>query len=85
MELNSLTPAEIRTYPLNDLSNNDIRLVLGFLSPSDLTKVLLNIPQENLLHIRDALTPVTFDQMINKLSETDKTKVENRLSSVSIN
>jgi hypothetical protein len=79
MELSSLPPEEIRVYPITDLSDNDIVLVFGFLNPGNLTKVLLNIPQEDLADIRDRLTPVTFTESLSRISEVDRSQVANRL------
>ena len=79
MELSSLSQEEIREYPITDLSDNDIILVFGFLNPGNLTKVLLNIPQEDLADIRDRLTPVTFTESLNRISEVDRSQVANRL------
>ena len=79
MELSSLSAEEIREYPITDLSDNDIILVFGFLNPGNLTKVLLNIPQEDLADIRDRLTPVTFTESLSRISVVDRSQVENRL------
>jgi hypothetical protein len=83
IELSSLTPAQISEYPLLDVSNNDITLVLKFLKPIDLVKVLLNIPQKDLSEIQHRLTPNVFDKSLNRLSEADRTQVEERLISKS--
>jgi hypothetical protein len=83
MELSSLTPAQISEYPLIDVSNKDITLVLKFLEPIDLAKVLLNIPQKDLSEIQHRLTPNVFDKSLNRLSEADRTQVEERLMSTS--
>jgi hypothetical protein len=85
MELSSLSQEEIREYPITDLSDNDIILVFGFLNPGNLTKVLLNIPQEDLADIRDRLTPVTFTESLSKLSGVDRSHVSNRLVFTTIN
>jgi hypothetical protein len=82
-ELRSLTPQEITKYPITDLSNKDIKLVLQFLDPVDLTKVLLYIPQEDLIKIKHRLNPITFDESLNRLSDEDRTQVEERLISTS--
>lgn len=83
IELTSITPAEISQYPITNLSREDIVSVLGFLNPRVLAKVLLNIPQEELIKMQDMLTPSTFNQTLNRLFEMNKTQVEDRLSSVS--
>ena len=81
MELTELTPTKVSQYPITTLSAEDIKLALGFLNPLNLAKVLLNIPQEDLIEVKNKLTPSTFNQTLNRLLEADKTKVEDRLSS----
>jgi hypothetical protein len=83
IELTKITPAEIGQYPITNLSREDIVSVLGLLNPRILAKVLLNIPQEDLIKIQDMLTPSTFNQTLDRLFETNKTQIEDRLSSVS--
>jgi hypothetical protein len=80
-ELSNLTPQEISEYPITDLSNNDIIMVMGFLEPGDLTRVLLHIPQADLASIEHRISPHTFNEFINRLSELDKNQVEARLLS----
>jgi Mg/Co/Ni transporter MgtE len=78
MELTSLTPEEIRYYPLTDLTPEEIELVLEHLTPNNLAKVLLNIPQESLLEIQDILSPLTIDKTLDRISEPNRTQIENR-------
>jgi hypothetical protein len=78
-ELTSLSPEETREYPITDLSNNDITLVFRFLTPDNLAKVLLNIHQENLIEIKDRLTPTAFGEPLSRISEADRIQVVNRL------
>ena len=82
-ELASLTPQEIREYPITDLSDKDIKLVMQFLNPAGLTKVLLYIPQQDLITIEHRLTHHDFDEYLNRLSESDRIQVESRLVSTS--
>jgi hypothetical protein len=83
MELSGLTPQEIKQYPITDLSNDDIMLVFRFLDPPDLTKVLLHIPQQDLITIEHRLTHHDFDEYLNRLAESDRIHVEGRLASTS--
>jgi hypothetical protein len=82
IELTKITPAELSQYSITELSREDIESVLGLLNPRVLAKVLLNIPQGDLLQIHDMLTPSAFNQTLNRLFDTNKTQVEDRLSSV---
>jgi hypothetical protein len=84
MELSSLTPQEISQYPITDLSDEDIKLVLSvFLSQEDLSKVLLNISIEGLSQIQQRITPTDFNTILAILPESDRVQVENRLVSTS--
>lgn len=80
IELTKITPAELSQYPITDLSREDIQSVLGLLNPRVLAKVLLNLPEEELMKMQDMLTPSAFNQTLNRLFEVNKTQVEERLS-----
>jgi hypothetical protein len=82
IELTKITPAELSQYPITDLSREDIQSVLGLLNPRVLAKVLLNLPQEELMKMQDMLSPSAFNQTLNRLIEVNKTQVEDRLSLV---
>jgi Mg/Co/Ni transporter MgtE len=71
--------------PITDLSNDDIKLVFQFLDSVDLTKVLLHIPQQDLLKIQQRLTPEVCAEYLNRLAESDRIQVEDRLISTTIN
>ena len=80
IELTKITPAEISQYSITDLSSEDIQSVLGLLNPRVLAKVLLNLPQEELMKMQNMLSPSVFNQTLNRLFEVNKTQVEDRLS-----
>jgi hypothetical protein len=82
-ELTGKTPLEISQYPISALSTNDLKLVLGFLDPINLAKVLLNISPQDLLTIQGRLSSdYSFVNILNRLSLSDRTDVERRLSIV---
>ena len=81
IELTKITPAELSQYPITDLSREDILSVLGLLNPRVLAKVLLNLPQGELMKMQDMLSPSAFNQTLNRLFEVNKTQVEDRISS----
>jgi hypothetical protein len=83
MELTELTPSGVSQYPITNLSAEDIKLAFGSLNPLNLAKVLLNIPQEDLIEVKNKLTPSTFNLTLNRLLEANRTQVEDRLSSTS--
>ena len=69
IELSNLTPFEIKEYPITELSDEDLKLVLECLTTDNLAKVLLNIPKEDLAEIQDMLNAITFDEIQKTLSE----------------
>jgi hypothetical protein len=79
-ELTELNPTEISNYPITKLSPNDLKLAFILLNPFNLGKVLLNIPQDDLLKIQNILSPSLFNQTLNRLLPADKDQVEDRLS-----
>jgi Mg/Co/Ni transporter MgtE len=83
MELSRLSPAEISQYPITFLSSDDIELVLKYLHPVNLKKVLMYIPQGALVKIYNDLTPATFNQILNSLPVFEKIQVLNRLTPAS--
>jgi hypothetical protein len=80
MELSELSPVEISQYPISDLSNEDIKLVFGYLTPGNIAKVLMNISQEDLVKIQSELTPTYFDRiLLIRLPEVERTQVQDRI------
>jgi hypothetical protein len=78
MELITLSPQELKEYPITELTAQDIELVFDYLTPGDLAYVLLNISEDSLVEIRNILTPVTFDGILQRISEPYKSQIENR-------
>lgn len=78
-DLSSLSPADIKEYDLKDLSTDEIRSVLCHLTPGNLTKVLMNIPAEDLNDIRKTLTPLFFQNIIKVLPGDNRIQIENRI------
>ena len=81
MDLSRLTPLEIRSYPTSQFSSSDLESIFECLGSVNLAKILVNIPLGDLRVIQTALTPLTFEQILDRLYETDKTEVQNKLSS----
>ena len=79
MELTKLSPTEIRQYPISILSAEEIGLALELLNPHNLAKVLLNISQEDLAELQSMLPPSVLNQALNRLSDADRTQVQDRL------
>jgi hypothetical protein len=78
LELITLSPQELKEYPITDLTARDIKLVFDYLTPQYLAYVLLNISEDSLVEIRNILTPVTFDGILQRISEPYKSQIENR-------
>ena len=74
MELTRLSPTEIRQFQITVLTEEDIKSVLALLNPHNLAKVLLNISDEDLAEIQNMLSPSTFNQTLNRLSDTNRTR-----------
>jgi hypothetical protein len=78
-DLSSLPPSEIKDYRgLADLPAQEIHSVLCLLTPGNLTKVLTNIPSEDLLNMNRKLSPLTFQSILNGLPEDNRTQILNR-------
>jgi Mg/Co/Ni transporter MgtE len=80
-ELSLATPSEIATYPLNDFSTDGIILILGALSPTDLEKVLTNIPLNVLQRIFSEAPEDRITELLKDIPQNDIKKIEQRLQS----
>lgn len=80
-ELSSATPSEIAIYPLNDFSTDDIILILGALSPTDLEEVLTNIPLNVLQRIFSEAPEDKITELLNVIPQNNSQKIEQRLQS----
>ncbi len=76
LELSSLTPLQIAEYPFTELSDNDLMLALSFLAPSDLGKVLTNIPANDLVVVKERLGESKFNEFLSKVSVPDREVLE---------
>ncbi|HEU4448151.1 MAG TPA: hypothetical protein VFR94_26005 [Nitrososphaeraceae archaeon] len=83
MELTKITPTDVSHYPLTSLSAKDISSVFVLLNPRNLAKVLLNLPQEDLMKVQQMLSPSAFNQTLDRLFEANRTQVQDRLSLIS--
>jgi hypothetical protein len=79
-ELSSLTPLQLREYPITDLSDNDLMLALSFLAPADLGKVLTNIPVQDLVVVKERLGESKFNEFLSMVSISDREVLENILA-----
>ena len=78
-ELIELNETEIKDYPLTDLPPEEIKAVFSILDAGNLSKVLLNINDIAIKNIYDKLTPMIFNKIIEKISESGKSKIQNRV------
>jgi hypothetical protein len=79
-ELISLSAAQIRDYGLGDQSDFVIKQTLNKLDSGNLTKVLQNIPPEELSMIRDKLTLQTFNTTLLRVPEPQRGQIVDKLS-----
>jgi hypothetical protein len=79
--LKSLTADEIHSYGLADQPDIVIKQALPLLDPRNLTKVLQNVPHEELTVIRDILTPQVFNRTLSGIPELERNQILNKLSS----
>jgi len=81
-DLSNLSPTDIKDYDLKDLSTDEMKSVLCMLTPGNLTKVLTNIPVEDLLYLMDKLTPQTFLNILRILPAENSTQIINRTTEI---
>lgn len=68
-DLHDLGPEEIATYPLNELSPQDLVIIFNSLSVNDLEKTLSSISPDNLREIFVKLPQDEVNQILNRLPE----------------
>ena len=74
--LTKLNSTAVRDYNIADFSPNQIKLVFDLLNPITLGKVLLNIDKDDILSIRDKLSPTLFNQTLSNLFQMIKLKLK---------
>ncbi len=79
-DLISLPAVGVRDYGLSAQPHFVIKQTLNLLDPGNLTKVLQNIPLEELSIIRDKLTPQTFNTTLSRVPEPERDQIINKLS-----
>ena len=78
-ELSELNQSEIKDYPFIDLPAEEIKAIFMILDSDNLSKVLLNIDDIAIKNIYDKLTPMAFNKLIEKILESNKTKMQIRV------
>lgn len=71
---------EIKDYSLTDLPAEDVQAVLNILNIGNISKVLLNISEEELDNIKNKLTEEKFNNILKRLSVENQTKVIERIN-----
>ena len=77
-ELSDLNPKEIEIYGLSDYPRFVIQQALVFLNSGNLTKVLLNLPPDELMRIKSDLGPVNFNHILSLVLEPNRTEILNK-------
>ena len=78
-ELIGLNETEIKDYPLADLPREEIKFVFDELNSGNLSKVLLNMEDNDIKNIYDKFTPTVFNKIIDRISESDKIQIQKRV------
>ena len=79
-DLTGLKPEEIKVYGLSDYPSSVIQNALMFLNPGNLTKVLLNLPPNELIQIREGIAPQVFNNTLSLVPEPQRTELLNKTS-----
>jgi hypothetical protein len=79
-DLINLDSNAMRDYPyFIDLSFTKIKIILHCLDPFTLQKVLLNIPETDLISIYYGITSTEFNKILNRLHPDDELQIKYRL------
>ena len=71
---------EIKDYPLTDLAPEEIKAVFNILDSGNVTKVLLNIPVNDIKEIQDKLPAEEFNNILNKVSIKNQIQIKERIN-----
>jgi hypothetical protein len=80
MDLSRLPPPDIRFYPTSQFSGPELESIFQCLTPSNLAKVLLNVPPEDLRSMQTRLGFSAFELFLDRIHILDKTEIQRRLS-----
>ena len=75
-----LKPYQIKEYGLSDYPSSVVQNALMFLNPGNLTKVLLNLPQSELIQIRKEISPMAFNSTLSLVPEPQRSEILNKSS-----
>jgi hypothetical protein len=78
-ELGEWNETEIRDYPLTDLPIEEIKAVFMILDSGNITKVLLNIPVNDIQEIQNKLSEDEFNNILNRVSIENQTQIKERI------
>jgi MgtE intracellular N domain len=79
-ELSTMSPDEIKTYPLKDVPSDELVIVLNGLSVQNLEKVLENIPAADLGQIFNKVPQDKREEILNKLPQDKRQETLDRLT-----
>ena len=79
-QLKKLNGSQIADFGLADYGNEVIKRALNLLDAGNLTKVLRNLPKEDLMAIENGLSPEVLNSIINKTAATDRLNISARLN-----
>jgi hypothetical protein len=79
-QLKALKPDEVEGYGLTDYAPDVIKSALSVLDRGNLTKVMLNLPENELSQLREKLTSEVFNNTLRFVPEPQRTEIINRAS-----
>lgn len=79
-QLNSLKPDKVKDYGLIDYPPDVIKIALLHLDRGNLTKVLLNLPEDELFQLREKLSHEVFNSTLGIIPEPQRSEIINRSS-----
>jgi hypothetical protein len=83
-ELTTLTPDEIKKYPLASVAQGELVIVLKNISVPTLEKTFENIPASDLIQIFDKIPQDKSQEIIDRLPQDKSQKVLDRMTSESL-
>lgn len=79
-EISLYTDTEIKDYPLADLPAEEIKAVFMILDLGNITKILLNIPVNDIQEIQNKLSEEEFNSILNRVSIENQTLIKDHIN-----
>ncbi|HEX7143396.1 MAG TPA: hypothetical protein VF222_13050, partial [Nitrososphaeraceae archaeon] len=81
-DLKKIPLEEIRTYPWNELGDEDVELVIKYLSyePKFLGKILVNTPEDGISKFQNSLSVKTLNEIIANMPSEQVQLIKDKFS-----